>query len=123
MEPRPESVTRLATVLAAARIAHEAIFELHRRLSAAGRGGTRPRELLAESARIVLSDLPEALAEALRLQALWSEKSLLDPAEADRVSQEFAAELERAEPRVRRLLARQRELASELHSLLREANG
>jgi hypothetical protein len=94
----PPPIADLARVESTAMIAHEAIFELHRKLIGRKVSGP-PRELLAESARIVLSELPHALAEAHELRAKWSEVSALDPEAAERTLQELAAGLERIEPR------------------------
>jgi len=59
-------------------IAHEAIFDLHRRLVVRGRAGPDSAGLLAESARIATVSLP-ALARPLgRLATHWDEESLLD---------------------------------------------
>jgi hypothetical protein len=120
MVDRPEALTRLDAFRTTTTIAHEAIFDLHRALVAAGQDDDRTRELLAESARIAVRDLPDLTAPARGMQERWDEQSLLDPARAGDTLRELEAELRRVEPSVRRLLDRQRQIARTLQSLLED---
>jgi hypothetical protein len=114
----PAPLQRLNSLLAEATIAHEAIFELHRRLLVRERGGSESTELVAESARIATVRLP-ALAVPLRgLDTRWQEESVLDPHAADLTAREAAAGLAAVEPEMRSLLARQSEIAARLRALL-----
>jgi transposase len=118
MTERPEALTRVDGFLSTSSIAHEAIFDLHRKLASAGRDDPRTRDLLAESARIALQDLPELTAAARRLQVRWDEQSVLDPEHADRTLEAVRSELPRVEPEIRRLLGRQKAIARQLRSLI-----
>ena len=102
-------VARLNRFLAAVRIAHEAIYELHAELVARSAGEARRGELLAESARITLTEVPALTAQARQLAAAWHEQSLLDPARAEHTQRRLAAELEH--------LDRQREIARQLQEM------
>jgi hypothetical protein len=114
----PAALQRLDSMLAEATIAHEAIFELHRRLLVRERGGNESAELVAESARIATVRLP-ALAVPLRgLLTRWPEESVLDQYAAASTAREAAAQLAAVEPEMRSLLARQSEIAARLRALL-----
>ena len=118
MSDRPVAITRLNFLLAEATIAHEAIFDLHRRLLVRGLAGTDSAELVAESAQIATVRLP-GLAVPLRgLATRWDEENLLDPQAADSTAQEIAAQLAAVEPEMRSLLARQSEIAAKLRARL-----
>jgi hypothetical protein len=99
------------------RIAHEAIFGLHRRLVAYERDSERSRDLLAESVENTLTRAQAILAESRRLAVRWSEEELLDPARAAETLDALAVEVSRIEPELRRLVARQSEIARELGTL------
>ena len=121
MTERPEPARRLDLLFSASRIAHEAIFDLHRELASVGRDDERSRDLLAESARIALEDLAAVTVEARRLAEHWEEQSLLDPARAAQTSRALEAELDRIGPQLRRLRARHRDVARILRSRVAEA--
>jgi hypothetical protein len=121
VKDRPEPLARLDLLFEAARIAHEAIFGLHRRLVLLGADNEETRRLLRESARIALDDLRALTAEARGLAAQWDEQSLLAREEADRTLQAVRAERERIEPDLERLRLRQQEIARHLRSRLTEA--
>jgi hypothetical protein len=113
MPERPEVIATLEGLLAAMRVAHERIYDLHRELVAAGTPG-RSEERLQESARIALELAPQLAERARRLRAQWSEESLLDPEQAEGTAGLLAAEVHRIEPELRALLRRQAEIAREL---------
>ena len=114
MAARLEPLARIDRYLAAARIAHEAIWDLHRELVASARADDRTRDLLGEAARIVTVDVPEALTQVRRLDALWSEQELLNPPAAADTLRALSVEVDRVEPQLARLRARHREVAAEL---------
>lgn len=114
MPERPSAIKRLDSLLSAAMIAHEAIFEMRRKLIAGDRANPAQARLLEESARIVTIELPSLSASARRLSTQLGEQSLLDPEGAART----LAELGRIEANVLSLLSRQREIAARLRSLL-----
>jgi hypothetical protein len=114
----PVPIRRLDSLFSAALIAHEAIFEMSRELTASGRVEETAAELLAESARIALTDLPAMAARACDLTARWEEQSLLDPTAAERTAELLDAELGRIEPEVQMLMERQRHIAARLRSML-----
>lgn len=118
MPERPPAIKRLDSLLSRAMIAHEAIFEMRRRLIAAGRASPKHACLLKESARIVTVELPRLSTNACRLSTQWSEKSVLDPEGAARTLAELEAELNRIELPFLSLHKRQREIATQLRSML-----
>jgi len=115
---RPPALARLDSFLAASVIAHEATFDLHRELAELGRVGADADELLVESARLTLRELPRTVGEARRLAATWRDQSMLDPAVAATTLEVLVGELDRIEPAMRDLLKRQREIAERLRSML-----
>lgn len=121
MKDRPAPLARLDLLFSTARIAHEATFDLHGELAVLGADDDQTRNLLHESARIALDDLAVLTAQARRLAARWDEQSLLAHEEADSTLDAVRAELERIEPDLRRLRARQQEIVRELRSRLTEA--
>lgn len=118
MPERPPAIKRLDSLLSAAMIAHEAIFEMRRKLIAADRANPEQARLLEESARIVTVELSSLSANARQLSTQWSEQSVLDPDGAARTLEELEVELNRVEPRLLSLHKRQREIATQLHSML-----
>src|SRR5680860_1386638 len=94
-------------------------------MSARGAARTQPgpaaARLPVRSARIALDHLAALTAQARRLAARWDEQSLLAREEADRTLQGVRAELERIEPDLQRLRARQQEIVRDLRSRLTEA--
>ena len=118
MPERPPAIKRLDSLLGAARIAHETIFEMRRRLIAAERADPEQDRLLEESARIVTVELSSLSANARRLSAKWSEQSVLDPEGAAKTLVELEAELNRVEPHFLSLHERQRQIAGQLRSMM-----
>jgi hypothetical protein len=114
MAARPEPLARIDRYFAAARIAHEAIWDLHHELVVSGSADERTRELLSEAARIAAVDMSDVSTEVRRLDALWSEQELLHPAAAANTLSALAAEVDRVEPQLAQLRARQDEIAREL---------
>jgi len=118
MPERPPAIKRLDSLLSAAMIAHEAIFEMRRKLIAAGRANPEQARLLEDSARIVTVELSGLSANARQLSTQWSEQSVLDPEGAARTLAELEAELNRVELPFLSLHKRQREIATQLRSML-----
>lgn len=123
MAARPEPLARIDRYFAAARIAHEAIWDLHHELVTREGADKRTRELLCAAARIATVDMSHVSAQVRRLDALWSEQELLDPAAAADTLSALAAEVDRVEPQLARLRARQDEIASELSRRAKELDG
>ena len=117
MPEEPQAITQLNSLLGAATIAHEAIFEMRRELVARGQGSPEQAQLLAESARIVTVDIPRLSAAARQLSAEWRDQSLLDTGGAKETLAELESELARIEPEIDSLLERQREVAAQLRSM------
>ena len=110
---RPEAVERLDLHLAAVRLAHEAIWDLHDadRAGALRRGG----EVGDGARRTDGGDRDSrALGEARRLRILWDGQGLLDPPAADETARRLKAEVDRAEPERRRLRELQNQIARRL---------
>jgi hypothetical protein len=117
MRERPEEIERLEEILRGAGLAHEVIFDLHRRLLDRDPSRTDSLELVAESARIVTVRLPRLTAGLRGLAARWDEESLFDPAAADRTAELLARELQAIEPLAGSLTKRQVEIAAALSRL------
>jgi hypothetical protein len=81
MPERPSAIKRLDSLLSAAMIAHEAIFEMRRKLISADRANPEQSHLLGESARIVTVELSSLSADARQLSTQWSEqmRAMLEP--------------------------------------------
>ena len=118
MPERPPAIKRLDSLLSAAMIAHEAIFEMRRKLIAADCANPEQTRLLEESARIVTVELSGLSTNARRLSTQWSEQSVLDPESAARTLEELEVELNRVEPSFLSLHNRQREIATQLRLML-----
>jgi hypothetical protein len=118
MPEHPPAIKRLDSLLSAAMIAHEAIFEMRRKLIAADRTSPELTHLLEESARIVTVELSGLSASARQLSAQWSEQSVLDPEGATGTLAELEAELNRVNPRFLTLHKRQRQIARQMRAML-----
>jgi hypothetical protein len=118
MSECPPAIKRLDSLLSAAMIAHEAIFEMRRELIATDRANPEQARLLEESARIVTVELSGLSAKARQLSTQWSEQCVLDPEGAARTLDELEVELNHVEPHFLSLHKRQREIATQLRSML-----
>ena len=114
----PDPALRLNALLETTRIAHEAIFDLHRELASVGRATAESRSLLEESVDATLRRVPALTSRARRLASRWREASVLRPDSADEARSELAAEVERIEGDLRSLIERQPEVAARLRSIL-----
>jgi hypothetical protein len=94
--------------------------ELWRELIERDRGSTEQAQLLEESARIAMVELPGLSTSARQLSAKWREQSLLDAKGAERTLAELESELARIETDAESLLDRQIEIAARLNSMREE---
>lgn len=117
MPELPQAVAQLNSLLGAATIAHEAIFEMRRDLLARDEGNAEHARLVAESAQIVTAELPRLTAVARQLSAQWREQDLLDRRGARRTLAALETELVRIEPDADALLSRQQAIAGQLRSM------
>jgi hypothetical protein len=72
---RPEAVEKLDVYLAAARLAHETIWDLHDALIDLDRYDDEARSRLDRAARIAAVEIPAAVREAHRLRRRWEEQA------------------------------------------------
>ncbi len=121
MNARSDPQVQLDRLFSTARIAHEAIFDLHGKLSALGAADEHTRELVGESAWIALEELPSVTSRARELAAVWDEQALLDPEQAGRTLEALRDELEQRRSDLNTLRSRHREIAAELSRRLRHA--
>lgn len=117
MDERPPAIESLNSFLSTSAITHEVIFDLHRQLASAGRNTQRSAELLNESARLTLRELPSLTARARDLAAQWEEQTLLDSDAAAGTRLQLASELDQIKPKLDSILDRQRAIAASLRSL------
>ena len=118
MATQSVSVAVLNSYLAAVRIAHEAIYDLHAELASPGTAGGRAAKLLADSVRITFDEVPALTADFHNLAHTWHEQTVLDPAAAGETERQLAAEVTRLKPHLQRHLDRQREIARELQRMI-----
>ncbi|MFI4992652.1 MAG: hypothetical protein ACHQCH_03410 [Solirubrobacterales bacterium] len=117
----PEQLELVDRLLASAGFNHLYAFRVHRKLVELDAGGDHTRKLLAESAAIVLAEMP-ALARDLRtLGSQWSEQELLDPPKAQRTAETLAVRFAELSPKLDALTVRQDEIIAELVALLNDA--
>jgi hypothetical protein len=105
----------------AARIAHQYAADVHRQLVELDADGAHTRELLGESAAVVLQRMPQLTREWRTLEHEWSEQELLDPPQAESTMQVLIARFGELGPALRMLRARQDEVVAELVDLLGRA--
>lgn len=116
----PEAAERLDLDLAAARLAHETIWDLHDALIEAGRYDDAARSAMDRAARVATVEIPALLSEARRLRMLWEEQALLDPPAAVEGARRLEEELARVEPELRRLRGLQDQIARRFQALAEE---
>jgi hypothetical protein len=106
---------------AAARIAHEYVFDLHRELVELDAADNHTHELLRESSDVVLRWMP-ALTRGWRgLERRWAEQELLDPPAAERTVAVLEEKMAELTPALAALRDRQNEIAAELLEGVRRA--
>lgn len=120
-EERPGPLGILDGYFAAARIAHEYVFDLHRELVELDAADHHTRELLHESAAVALERMPEL---ALRLRCLereWPKQELLDSRAAECTIDRLDGEVAELAPALAALRARQNQIVAELLDRIRRA--
>lgn len=123
MTERPAPLELLDLWLAAFRVGHERVFDLHRDLVSLGVADARARQLLQASAGVALEEATALTGHARCLAAAWEEQSLLDPPAAEDSVRALQRELDRIEPEIRSLQARHQAIARELQSLRADSGG
>lgn len=113
-----EPLERLDAYFAAARIAHEVIWDLHEELTLLGKSDEHTREQLRRAARVAAVEMPDVARKALKLRRQLAEQQLLDPSAAQQTLLSLRAELERIEPELKELRALQNEVAREFRRLI-----
>jgi hypothetical protein len=121
MTERPDPLVRLDSYFAAARIAHEYAYDLHRELVELDAANDHTRELLNESAAITLERLPALTSSLQDLEHEWAEQELLDPQAAQRTAERLESSLAAVTPQLATLRARQDQIIAELLDLLGRA--
>lgn len=115
---RPAPIKALDSLCAASTIAHETIYELHRRLGLVSADSQECDQLLAESAQIATQEVPGAVAAARELAIRWRNESIVDPEAAQKTLAVLSVAVETCKPALRTLLNRQRTIAATLRSRL-----
>jgi hypothetical protein len=114
MTDRPALLKQLDGYFAAARIAHEYAFDLHRELVELDAADNYTRELLRKSGAVALERMP-ALTDSLRdLERTWAEQELLDPPAAERTIERLEGNLAELAPELAALRAQQNQIVAEL---------
>ena len=118
---RPEAVDMLDLDLAAARLAHEAIWDLHDGLIDAGRYDDLARSAMDRAARVAVVEIPALLSQARRLRMVWEEQALLDPRAAVETVRQLKQELDRVEPQLGKLRDLQDQIARRFQRSVEES--
>lgn len=113
--------SRIDSLLAAATLAHEVVFDLSREIAGAAGGDDAAGTLVRESARIATTEIP-ALARRIRGRSAQLDiERLAESSAATRTARELAAEEARIVPHMEAYLARLREIVDAMQSLVDEA--
>jgi hypothetical protein len=112
---------QLDRYFAAATIAHEYVADLHRELAELHADNAHTRELLGESAAVIVRRMPELTRELRDLERELREQELLSPRRAVRTVEVLAARFADLDPALAALRARQDEIAAELVNLIDRA--
>ncbi|HEV3322235.1 MAG TPA: hypothetical protein VG147_08620 [Solirubrobacteraceae bacterium] len=113
-EERPGPLGILDGYFAAARIAHEYVFDLHRELVELDAADHHTRELLHEATVVVLDRMPELTRRLRGTEYEWAEQELLDPPAAKRSIERLDGEVAELVPALAALRARQNQIVAEL---------
>lgn len=114
MTDRPGPLGLLDRYFAAARIAHEYVFDLHRELAELDAADDHTRELVQESAAVALERMPELTRRLGGLEQEWAEQELLDPPAAERTVERLNSEVAAIVPALTALRARQNQIVADL---------
>ena len=121
MANRPEQLELVDRYQVAGEFAHRFAFERHRELVELGAADEHTRTLLAESAAIVLEQIPALVRDWRVLEREWFETELLDPAGLDAKTQVLTARFAELGPALQALRTRQNKIVAELVDLLDKA--
>jgi hypothetical protein len=121
MTDRPEELEFVNHYVGAAELAHLYAFRVHRKLVELDAGGDHAQKLLAESAAVVLQDIPALVGDWRALEREWFEVELLDPANLDRVTHALEVRFAELGPALKTLLLRQDQIVAKLVNLLENA--
>lgn len=121
MTIRPGPLELLDSYFAAAMIAHEYVFDLHRELVELNVADGHARELLQESAAVTFERMPALTRQLRGLEREWAEQELLDPPAAERTLERLEGDLAELTPALAALRARQNQIVADLLNLLSRA--
>ncbi len=121
MTERPGPLRLLDGYFAAAMIAHEYVFDLHRELVELDAADDHTRKLLHESAAVALERMPELTRRLRSLKREWAEQELLDPPAAERTIERLNSGVATLVPAFGALRARQNRIVAELLDRLSRA--
>lgn len=121
MTDRPVPLRLLDGYFAAARIAHEYVFDLHRELVEVDAADDHTRELLHESAAVALERMPALTGRLRCLEREWAEQELLDPPAAERTVERLEDDVAELAPVLATLRARQNQIIAELRDRISRA--
>jgi hypothetical protein len=107
--------------LAAARIAHEYVFDLLRELAELDVADDHTRDLLHESAAVALERMPELTRRLRGLEREWSEQELLDPPAAERTLERLISDVAALVPALAALRTRQNQIVADLLDRISQA--
>ena len=114
MTARPRPLGLVDGYFAAARIAHEYVFDLHRELTDLDAADDHTRDLLRESAAVALERMPGLTHRLRGLEREWAEQELLDPSAAERTVERLNSEVAVLVPALTALRARQNQIVADL---------
>jgi hypothetical protein len=121
MADRLEPLQGLDGYFAAATIAHEYADDLHWELAELHADDVHTCKLLADSAAVVLQEMPRLARQLRDLGREWAEQELLDPPMAERTAELLEARWAEVEPGLAALRARQEAIVAELAERLGRA--
>ncbi|HTR88475.1 MAG TPA: hypothetical protein VMG62_00020 [Solirubrobacteraceae bacterium] len=118
---RPQPLRELDRYFAAARIAHEYVSDLHRELVELETADDYTRELLRESAAVIVKQMPALTAQIHDLERQWAEQELLDPPAAQNTAELLGDGLTEIAPELAALRTRQDHIVGEFRELIDRA--
>lgn len=121
MTDRPGPLGLVDGYLAAARIAHEYVFDLLRELAELDVADDHTRDLLHESAAVALERMPELTRRLRGLEREWSEQELLDPPAAERTLERLISDVAALVPALAALRTRQNQIVADLLDRISQA--
>jgi hypothetical protein len=122
MADRPAPLAELDGYFGAATIAHEYADDLHWELAELHADDVHTRKLLADSAAVVLQEMPRLARELRGLGREWAEQKLLDPPRAEQTAGLIGSRWAEVELELATLRARQEAIVAELAERLGRAS-